>query len=249
NLESLPSLHDKVLAAVLEAEQYMVMPEHAGTEPIHVWRNGNRCFDSILWYLDEDYQKIKWLGMNEEELMDYFGSYNAVRLTEIRSIAKFPVTNLCIMMGLVVPQLCDDNKGSSIGWHSDDNTSYLKECDYAGGCCLNSYGVDFYGGLFRLQDGQATTSLPMEAKLHFHIKFFWSCNHRPNDGPEKLDGLYDVRTIYNYTEPTIAGNIGLVAALVALSGCATKETLPSFGADQFDEDDLKDAKEMSGKIS
>ncbi|GJT80408.1 hypothetical protein Tco_1054750 [Tanacetum coccineum] len=32
-------------------------------------------------------------------------------------------------------------------------------------------------------------------------------------------------------------------------GCATEETLPSFGADQFDEDDLKDAKEMSGGIS
>nr|GEY76739.1 hypothetical protein [Tanacetum cinerariifolium] len=38
----------------------MVMPEHAGTKLIHVWRNGNRCFDSILWYLDEDYQKIKF---------------------------------------------------------------------------------------------------------------------------------------------------------------------------------------------
>ncbi|GJS91593.1 reverse transcriptase domain-containing protein [Tanacetum coccineum] len=32
-------------------------------------------------------------------------------------------------------------------------------------------------------------------------------------------------------------------------GCATEETLPSFGAVQFDEDDLKDAKETSGGIS
>ncbi|XAR49205.1 Cellulase [Bertholletia excelsa] len=37
-------------------------------------------------------------------------------------------------------------------------------------------------------------------------------------GPDKRDGFKDVRTNYNYTEPTLAGNAGLVAALVALSG-------------------------------
>ncbi|CAN8230727.1 unnamed protein product [Cochlearia groenlandica] len=37
-------------------------------------------------------------------------------------------------------------------------------------------------------------------------------------GPDKHDGFQDVRTNYNYTEPTLAGNAGLVAALVALSG-------------------------------
>ncbi|KAI3949365.1 hypothetical protein MKW98_023302 [Papaver atlanticum] len=36
-------------------------------------------------------------------------------------------------------------------------------------------------------------------------------------GPDKHDGFRDVRTNYNYTEPTLAGNAGLVAALVALS--------------------------------
>lgn len=36
-------------------------------------------------------------------------------------------------------------------------------------------------------------------------------------GPDKHDGFHDVRTNYNYTEPTLAGNAGLVAALVALS--------------------------------
>ncbi|GJY06812.1 cellulase, partial [Tanacetum coccineum] len=197
NLESLPSLHDKVLAAVLEAEQYMVMPEHAGTEPIHVWRNGNRCFDSILWYLDEDYQKIKWLGMNEEELMDYFGSYNAVRTSALGLCCHLLADTLILKLLL----------------------SHSNRARYEGG-------------------------------------YKWRDSNKPYTiigamvaGPEKLDGFYDVRTIYNYTEPTIAGNIGLIAALVALSGCATKETLPSFGADQFDEDDLKDAKEMSGKIS
>ncbi|GKA32869.1 endoglucanase 25-like protein [Tanacetum coccineum] len=148
----------------------------------------------------------------------------------------------------------DDNKVSSIGWHSDDNTSYLKQCDYEGGSCLNSYGVDFYGGLFRLQDGQATTFVPMEARYEGGYKLRDS--NKPHTiigemvaGPEKLNGFYDVCTIYNYTEPTIAGNVGLVAALVALSvGCATEETLPAFGY-RFDEDDMKDAKEMLGELS
>nr|XP_008370239.2 endoglucanase 25-like [Malus domestica]XP_028957155.1 endoglucanase 25-like [Malus domestica] len=37
-------------------------------------------------------------------------------------------------------------------------------------------------------------------------------------GPDKDDGFHDVRTNNNYTEATLAGNAGLVAALVALSG-------------------------------
>ncbi|XP_030553697.1 endoglucanase 25 [Rhodamnia argentea] len=37
-------------------------------------------------------------------------------------------------------------------------------------------------------------------------------------GPDRRDGFHDVRSNYNYTEPTLAGNAGLVAALVALSG-------------------------------
>ena len=36
-------------------------------------------------------------------------------------------------------------------------------------------------------------------------------------GPDRRVGFHDVRTNYNYTEPTLAGNAGLVAALVALS--------------------------------
>ncbi|KAI3976170.1 hypothetical protein MKX01_022092 [Papaver californicum] len=36
-------------------------------------------------------------------------------------------------------------------------------------------------------------------------------------GPDRFDGFHDVRTNYNYTEPTLAGNAGLVAALVSLT--------------------------------
>ncbi|CAA7037354.1 unnamed protein product [Microthlaspi erraticum] len=44
-------------------------------------------------------------------------------------------------------------------------------------------------------------------------------------GPDKHDGFHDVRANYNYTEPTIAGNAGLVAALVALSGAKTSRAI------------------------
>lgn len=44
-------------------------------------------------------------------------------------------------------------------------------------------------------------------------------------GPDKHDGFRDVRTNYNYTEPTLAGNAGLVAALVALSGEKSRTTI------------------------
>ncbi|KAF6154212.1 hypothetical protein GIB67_035873 [Kingdonia uniflora] len=55
----------------------------------------------------------------------------------------------------------------------------------------------------------------------------WRDSSKPNPniaigamvaGPDKNDGFRDVRSNYNYTEPTVAGNAGLVAALVGLSG-------------------------------
>ncbi|KAJ6852251.1 endoglucanase 10-like [Iris pallida] len=58
----------------------------------------------------------------------------------------------------------------------------------------------------------------------------WRDSKKPNPntvvgamvaGPDRHDGFRDVRTNYNYTEPTLAGNAGLVAALVSLSGVRT----------------------------
>ncbi|GLJ18834.1 hypothetical protein SUGI_0336450 [Cryptomeria japonica] len=55
----------------------------------------------------------------------------------------------------------------------------------------------------------------------------WRDSSKPNPhvitgamvgGPDKHDRFHDIRRNYNQTEPTIAGNAGLVAALVALSG-------------------------------
>jgi hypothetical protein len=36
-------------------------------------------------------------------------------------------------------------------------------------------------------------------------------------GPDRFDQFRDVRTNYNFTEPTLAGNAGLVAALASLT--------------------------------
>ncbi|KAJ8434691.1 hypothetical protein Cgig2_030261 [Carnegiea gigantea] len=55
----------------------------------------------------------------------------------------------------------------------------------------------------------------------------WRDSKKPNPntivgamvaGPDRHDGFHDVRANYNYTDPALAGNAGLVAALVALSG-------------------------------
>ncbi|KAH7569767.1 hypothetical protein JRO89_XS06G0263800 [Xanthoceras sorbifolium] len=54
----------------------------------------------------------------------------------------------------------------------------------------------------------------------------WRDSHNPNPnnitgamvaGPDQFDQFRDVRSNYNYTEPTLAGNAGLVAALVSLT--------------------------------
>lgn len=73
-------------------------------------------------------------------------------------------------------------------------------------------------------------------KIRYNCKggWKWRDSSKPNPntlvgalvaGPDKHDGFRDVRTNYNYTEPTLAGNAGLVAALVALSGEKSRTTI------------------------
>ncbi|KAJ8760435.1 hypothetical protein K2173_015102 [Erythroxylum novogranatense] len=52
-------------------------------------------------------------------------------------------------------------RGSSIGWHSDDNRPYLKQREFTAVCYLNTYGKDFKGGLLHFQNGEPTTVIPM----------------------------------------------------------------------------------------
>ncbi|KAF5197574.1 2-oxoglutarate (2OG) and Fe(II)-dependent oxygenase superfamily protein [Thalictrum thalictroides] len=65
-------------------------------------------------------------------------------------------------------------KGASIGWHSDDNRSYLKQRDFAAVCYLNSHGKDFKGGLFHFLDGEPATIVPMAGDVVMYTAD--SCN-------------------------------------------------------------------------
>lgn len=90
-----------------------------------------------------------------------------------------------------------------------------------------SYVVGF-GNHFPKHVHHRGASIPKN-KIKYNCKggWKWRDSSKPNPnplvgalvaGPDKHDGFHDVRTNYNYTEPTLAGNAGLVAALVALSG-------------------------------
>lgn len=59
--------------------------------------------------------------------------------------------------------------------------------------------------------------------------FQWMSSDKPNPnnitgamvgGPDQFDKFKDVRSDYSYNEPTLAGNAGLVAALVSLTATA-----------------------------
>jgi len=90
-----------------------------------------------------------------------------------------------------------------------------------------SYVVGF-GNRYPKHVHHRGASIPKN-KVKYNCKggWKWRDTSKPNPntivgamvaGPDRHDGFHDVRTNYNYTEPTIAGNAGLVAALVALSG-------------------------------
>eukprot|EP00249_Psilotum_nudum_P013060 c24129_g1_i1 orf=153-641(+) len=51
-------------------------------------------------------------------------------------------------------------RGAKIGWHSDNNRPYLKQRHFTVVCYLNSYGIDFKGGLFHFQEGEPSTFAP-----------------------------------------------------------------------------------------
>ncbi|KAJ4909787.1 Uncharacterized protein Rs2_04408 [Raphanus sativus] len=61
-----------------------------------------------------------------------------------------------------IPTWC---RVASIGWHSDDNTQYMKQKDFSAVCYLSSYGKDFKGGLLRYQSGETATVVPSAADV------------------------------------------------------------------------------------
>ncbi|KAG6532627.1 endoglucanase 10-like [Zingiber officinale] len=87
-----------------------------------------------------------------------------------------------------------------------------------------------YGKRYPKRVHHRGASIPKNGKSSCKGGYKWRDSKKPNPntivgamvaGPDKHDGFKDVRTNYNYTEPTLAGNAGLVAALVSLSGGKT----------------------------
>lgn len=104
-----------------------------------------------------------------------------------------------------------------------------------------SYVVGF-GNHYPKRVHHRGASIPKN-KVKYNCKggWKWRDSKQPNPntivgamvaGPDQRDGFQDVRTNYNYTEPTLAGNAGLVAALVALSGAGAGAGGRSAGIDK-----------------
>ncbi|KAK0577976.1 hypothetical protein LWI29_003162 [Acer saccharum] len=89
-----------------------------------------------------------------------------------------------------------------------------------------SYEVGF-GNKFPRHVHHRGASIPHDNKKYSCTGGWkWRDSHDPDPnnitgamvgGPDRFDQFRDVRTNYNYTEPTLAGNAGLVAALVSLT--------------------------------
>lgn len=95
---------------------------------------------------------------------------------------------------------------------------------------MNMSYVVGYGSRYPRHVHHRGASTPNDNK-YYTCKGGWewhdSKNPNPNNiigamvgGPDQNDQYHDVRTSPNFTEPTMAGNAGLVAALVSLSSTA-----------------------------
>lgn len=101
---------------------------------------------------------------------------------------------------------------------------------------MNMSYVVGYGTNFPRRVHHRAASIPSDNKYYSCTGGFkWRDNPGPNPhnitgamvgGPDRFDKFHDVRTNPNYTEPTLAGNAGLVTALVSLT------TTAGFGIDK-----------------
>ncbi|WVY94570.1 hypothetical protein V8G54_033658 [Vigna mungo] len=90
-----------------------------------------------------------------------------------------------------------------------------------------SYIVGF-GNKFPRHVHHRGASIPNDHQHHSCTggwKWFDTSNPNPNTitgamvgGPDRFDRFHDSRKNYNFTEPTLAGNAGIVAALISLTG-------------------------------
>ncbi|ERN20205.1 endoglucanase 12 [Amborella trichopoda] len=84
-----------------------------------------------------------------------------------------------------------------------------------------------YGSNYPKHVHHRGASIPNNQKTTCTGGWKWRDSNNPNPntitgamvgGPDRFDQFRDVRSNYNYTEPTLAGNAGLVAALISLTG-------------------------------
>ncbi|KAL4305317.1 hypothetical protein AHAS_Ahas16G0066200 [Arachis hypogaea] len=106
--------------------------------------------------------RVEERGVPVEELLEaneVFCTGTAVVINPVFSVTYWDCdTDFC---SLLFTALISWSRGASIGCHSDDNRPYLKQRHFAVVCYLNNYGKDFDGGLFRFQDGQPMSIMPM----------------------------------------------------------------------------------------
>lgn len=90
---------------------------------------------------------------------------------------------------------------------------------------MNMSYVVGYGKKYPTHVHHRGASMPNNIKYSCKDGFQWLSSGKPNPniimgamvgGPDRFDKFQDERTKYSYTEPTLAGNAGLVAALVSL---------------------------------
>lgn len=92
---------------------------------------------------------------------------------------------------------------------------------------MNMSYVVGYGSKFPRHVHHRGASIPHDGKRYTCKEGFkWRDSHNPNPnnitgamvgGPDTADYFEDKRANYNFTEPTLAGNAGLVAALASVT--------------------------------
>ncbi|XP_012854150.1 PREDICTED: endoglucanase 7-like [Erythranthe guttata] len=91
---------------------------------------------------------------------------------------------------------------------------------------MNTSYVVGYGAKFPRQVYHRGASIPPNTNDSCREGFRWLYAETPNPnnitgamvgGPDRFDKFEDVRSNFNYTEPSLAANAGLVAALVSLT--------------------------------
>ncbi|KAK6160339.1 hypothetical protein DH2020_003720 [Rehmannia glutinosa] len=112
------------------------------------------------------------------------------------------------------------SKGASIGWHSDDNRDYLKQSGSKAVCYLNSYEVDFTGGLFHFQDGEPSTIAPMAGD----VILYTADNRNIHSVSEILEGERTTLTLWFSRDASHDEDAKL---LISLSDCSLSSSLDS----------------------